>query len=34
MATTESGAFQLGIPGMPPLLASMVSGGLYAVQVS
>jgi len=34
MATIESGAFQLGIPGMPPLLASMVSGGLYAVQVS
>jgi cellulose biosynthesis protein BcsE len=34
MATTESGAFQLGIPGMPPLLGSMVKGGLYAVQVS
>src|SRR5688572_570206 len=34
MATTESGAFQLGIPGMPPLLGSMVRGGLYAVQVS
>lgn len=34
MATTESGAFQLGIPGMPPLLGTMVKGGLYAVQVS
>ena len=34
MATTESGAFQLGIPGMPTLLGSMVKGGLYAVQVS
>ena len=34
MTTTESGAFQLGIPGMPPLLGSMVKGGLYAVQVS
>jgi cellulose biosynthesis protein BcsE len=34
MTTTEAGAFQLGIPGMPPLLGSMVKGGLYAVQVS
>ena len=34
MAITESGGFQLGIPGMPPLLSNMVKGGLYAVQVS
>ena len=32
--TTENGAFQLGIPGLPPLLNSMVRGGLYAVQIS
>lgn len=34
MANDDSGAFQLGIPGLPPLLNSMVTGGLYAVQVS
>jgi cellulose biosynthesis protein BcsE len=34
MANSENGAFQLGVPGLPPLLNSMVSGGLYAVQVS
>jgi cellulose biosynthesis protein BcsE len=34
MATIESGAYQLGIPGLPPLLNSMVRGGLYAVQIS
>lgn len=34
MANTDSGAFHLGIPGLPPLLNSMISGGLYAVQVS
>src|SRR5258706_7343402 len=34
MAITETGGFQLGIPGMPPLLSNMVKGGLYAVQVS
>jgi cellulose biosynthesis protein BcsE len=34
MANAESGAFQLGIPGLPPLLNTMVEGGLYAVQIS
>jgi cellulose biosynthesis protein BcsE len=34
MANSENGAFQLGIPGLPPLLNNMVAGGLYAVQVS
>ena len=34
MANSENGAFQLGVPGLPTLLSSMVSGGLYAVQVS
>jgi cellulose biosynthesis protein BcsE len=34
MALTDSGAFQLGIPGLPPLLNTMVKGGLYAVQIS
>ena len=34
MANNEAGAFQLGIPGLPPLLNSMVAGGLYVVQVS
>jgi len=30
----DSDAFHLGIPGLPPLLNTMVTGGLYAVQVS
>ena len=34
MANNDSGAFQLGIPGLPPLLSTMVTGGLYVVQVS
>ena len=34
MANSEAGAFQLGIPGLPALLNNMVSGGLYAIQVS
>jgi len=34
MANSENGAFQLGIPGLPALLNNMVSGGVYAVQVS
>jgi cellulose biosynthesis protein BcsE len=34
MAISESGAFHLGIPGLPSLLDSMINGGLYAIQVS
>jgi cellulose biosynthesis protein BcsE len=34
MATSETGSFHLGIPGLPPLLNTMINGGLYAVQVS
>lgn len=34
MANSESGAFNLGIPGLPPLLNAMVRGGLYAVQIA
>jgi cellulose biosynthesis protein BcsE len=34
MATNESGAYQLGIPGLPPLLNTMVKGGLYVVQIA